>query len=68
MNMRRNRRVRNRALIILLLPVAIVLWMVGWVLYSRGPPDRAETETTPSTDDGIQISVGVPEKEAEYIP
>ena len=66
LNMRRNVRVRNRALIFLLLPIAIVLWIVGWVLYSRDSQDRVGTEKTPSTDDGIQISVRVPEEEAEY--
>ena len=59
-------RLRKRALVFFLLPVALVLWMVGWILYSRGSRGEVETEKTDFKDDGIQISVGDLKEEAEY--
>ena len=56
MNMPRNMRIRNRAVILILLPVTIFLWLIGWTLYWTGsrnkhpaPKKAAETNTTIST-------------------
>jgi hypothetical protein len=36
-------RTRNRMIIILLLPAAILLWLIGWILSSSPAPSRTET-------------------------
>jgi uncharacterized membrane protein len=56
--LRRDIRLRNRAIIVLLLPVAIILWMVGWIVFwaaSKAAPQRCKTAVE---DDRLEISVG----------
>ena len=59
-----NVRVRNRAVVALLLPSALIFWMIGWVLFSTGSQWGEEIEKTAVKDYGIEISVGVLEEEA----
>jgi hypothetical protein len=51
--MRRDLRMRNRAVIVLLLPIVTIVWIVGWVLCwkdSNGEPPRMITAA--AKDDG----------------
>ena len=45
----RDMRIRNRMIIILLLPATIVLWLIGWLLYSSPPSSRPESRDTRET-------------------
>jgi len=65
--MRRDLRVRNRAVIVLLLPIVTIIWMVGWVLSwkdSQGEPPRMITAA--AKDEVVEIGVAVFEENAEY--
>jgi hypothetical protein len=61
----RDMRLRNRAIIVLLLPVAIILWTVGWVVCytaSKAAPQRGKTAVE---DYRLEISVGPLEENAQ---
>jgi hypothetical protein len=58
-------RVRNRDVIVLLLPVAMMLWMVGWVPFWEGLQSKPQRRKTAAKDDGIEIAVVVFEKNAD---
>jgi hypothetical protein len=64
-DLRKNMRIRNRAIVLSLLPIALILWMIGWVLYWKGSHSGEETSKTDKAD-GFEISVQFPEEEAEY--
>lgn len=62
--MRRSMRVRNRALIVLLLPVALVLWMVGWVLYWNWSRGNRQVMTGPTVrDNSVEVGVALLEED-----
>jgi len=61
--MRRNMRIRNRAVIFFAFPVALILWMIGWVLYWEASHASGQICESVAKDDGVEISVGVFEKE-----
>ncbi|MGA2309780.1 MAG: hypothetical protein ABSG57_09575 [Candidatus Bathyarchaeia archaeon] len=66
MAVRRDLRIRNRPVLLLLLPVVLVFWMVGWVLYytgSEGGRHRAVSDTV--RDDGVEVGVVLLEEETE---
>jgi len=45
-------RIRNKAVILLFLPVTILLWLIGWTLYrtgSQAKPQTPETKTEKHT-------------------
>jgi uncharacterized membrane protein len=39
-------RVRNRAVILFLLPVTILLWLIGWILYWTSSQNKSQTPKT----------------------
>lgn len=60
-------RIRNRAVIMLLLPIVVIIWMAGWIMYwkgSQGKPHR--TITTAAKGDGVEIGVVLFEENAQY--
>jgi len=59
-------RVRNRALIVLLLPIALIFWMVGWVLYWKGSQGNRQVTTSPTVrDDGVEVGVALLEEDVK---
>jgi CHASE3 domain sensor protein len=67
--MHRDMRIRNRLILILLLPATLFLFAVGWLLYSLGerrlkPPQQAEHTTT--KEDKMEIHIAVTEEPEEY--
>jgi hypothetical protein len=53
----------TRILIIPLLPLIIILWIIGWSLFWTGSPqDNQKTTQTPDKNDGIEITVNLPEE------
>jgi len=63
---RRDLRIRNRPVLLLLLPVVLVFWMVGWVLYYEGSEGgRHRAVSAAGRDDGVEVGVALLEEEAE---
>jgi len=63
---RRDFRIRRRPILILLLPVLLVFWMVGWVLCYKGSQDsRRRTVPAAAREDGLEVRVGLFEEEVE---
>ena len=59
-------RLRNRGVIIFLLPIIVPLWVVGWVLYSVGSQgERHRRTAVAAEDDGVEVAFVVPEKNVE---
>ena len=59
-------RLRNRGVIVFLLPFMGLLWMVGWVLYSVGDQcERHSRVVVAVKDDGVEVAFAVPEKNVE---
>ena len=59
-------RLRNRGVIIFLLPVVALLWVVGWVLYCVGVQvERHGGAVVAVKDDGVEVAFAVPEKNVE---
>jgi hypothetical protein len=59
-------RLRNRGVIVFLLPFMGLLWMVGWVLYSVGAQcERHRQAVVAVKDDGVEVAFVVPEKNVE---
>ena len=64
--MRRDFRIRRRPVLVLLLPVLLVFWMVGWVLfYSGSQGGRERTVPAAVGDDGLEVRVGLLEEDVE---
>ena len=64
--MRWDFRIRRRPVLILLLPVLLVFWMVGWVLcYSGSQGSRERTAPAIVRDDTVQVRVGLLEEDVE---
>jgi len=58
--MRRDFRIRRRPVLILLFPVLMVFWMVGWVICnSSSPTNRKRKVSAPFRDDGVEFQVGL---------
>jgi len=59
-------RVRRRPVLVLLLPVLLVLWVLGWVLcYVGSREERRRTVPAAARDDGVEVHVGVLEEDVE---
>ena len=64
--MRQDVRIRNRPILLLLLPVVLVFWMVGWVIYYKGSEwDRHRALSDIVRDDGVEVDVVLLEEETE---
>ena len=63
LKIRRRGRKRNRAIIVLLLPALISIWIVGWSLYWIG--HRRESQelqpSSPKEEDYVSLIPAVPE-------
>ena len=60
----REKSKRNKAIIVLLLPAIIFLWIVGWGLYWIGhqkEPQKAQTSDSPEKDNVKLIPVAFEE-------
>jgi flagellar basal body-associated protein FliL len=55
---------RKRVFVIMLLPLIILLWIIGWSLYWTGTKTQPKTakQTTTSRDNGIEITIAPPEE------
>jgi flagellar basal body-associated protein FliL len=51
---------RKRSLILLLLPIILVLWTIGWAFLWAGEQQTSQNQKTP---DNIHITVHLPEQE-----
>jgi hypothetical protein len=59
-------RLRNRGVIVFLLPIIVPLWMVGWVLYCVGAQvERHRRAVVAVKDDGVEVAVAISEKNVE---
>jgi hypothetical protein len=58
-------RLRNRTVIIFLLPIIIPLWMFGWVLYRKGARGLRRWKEATASDDGVEVTVAVLEEDVE---
>jgi len=59
-------RLRNRGVIIFLLPIIVPLWVVGWVLYCVGAQgDRHRRTAVVAKDDGVEVAFAVSEKNVQ---
>ena len=59
-------RLRDRGVIIFLLPVVAFLWMVGWALFCVGAQgERHKRTAVAAKDDGVEVAFAVPEKNVE---
>jgi len=59
-------RLRDRGVIIFLLPVVAFLWMVGWVLFCVGAQGEWHRRGVVAVkDDGVEVAFAVPEKNVE---
>jgi flagellar basal body-associated protein FliL len=58
------KKMRRRAFILMLLPLIIILWVIGWSLFFIGSKTEPKTTTQTATakDDGIEIAVIRPEE------
>ncbi len=54
-------RKRNKLALLLILPVAVFIWLVGWSLYWSGSRGKA-TETNKATNTGLTFTVLMPEQ------
>jgi len=64
----RGKRKRNRAIIVLLLPAIIFLWIVGWSLYWIGhqkEPRKAQPPSSPKEEDYVSLIPIVLEEPSE---
>lgn len=66
LNLRRNMRITNRVVIMMILPVALILWMLGWILYWKASHVAGQPYPHSAQTDGLEISVGALEEEIEY--
>jgi hypothetical protein len=64
--MHRDLRLRNRGVIVFLLPIIVPLWVVGWVLFCVGAQvERHGGAVVAVKDDGVEVAFAVPEKNVE---
>jgi hypothetical protein len=61
-----NRRTRHRIIRLLFIPVAILIWMIGWTLLyidsRRKPQERDAQVRTTAKDDSTVIITVIPEQ------
>lgn len=64
--MLRDFRIRRRPVLILLLPVLLVSWILGWVLfYSGSQGSQQRKASAPVKDEGLEFRVGLLEEDVE---
>lgn len=69
LSIHRDMRIRNRLILILLLPVTVFLFAAGWLLQYEGlrtyvhPPRKKQATTQ---NNGIQMQIAVTEEPEEY--
>jgi hypothetical protein len=54
----REKRRRNKAIVVLLLPAIIFLWIIGWSLYWIGhqkEPRQAQPSSSPKEEDHVSL-------------
>jgi flagellar basal body-associated protein FliL len=57
------KNMRKRAFLIMLFPIVVILWVIGWSLFWTGSETRSKTTPIQAKkDDGIQIIVAPPEE------
>ncbi len=54
-------RKRNKSALLLVLPIAVCIWIIGWILYWEGAKGSA-TEKSKITENGLTFSVLMPEQ------
>jgi hypothetical protein len=54
-------RKRNKVALLLILPIAVFIWLVGWSLYCSGSRGNV-TETNKATNTGLTFAVLMPEQ------
>ena len=63
--MRRDFRIRNRVMMVLLMPIASIVWMTGWVLCWIGSRDERQRRKTVAKDNCSEMGVVAREEETE---
>lgn len=64
--MHRDLRLRNREVIMFLLPFVTLLWIVGWILYCAGAQREGHRRAiVAAKDDGVEVAFAVSEKNVE---
>jgi hypothetical protein len=53
---------RNRVIVLLVLPLVVIFWLVGWGLYRMGSRKEKAYPKAVSVPDGLTFTVLVPEK------
>jgi flagellar basal body-associated protein FliL len=56
--------VRKRSLILLLFPIILILWTIGWAFLWAGEQQTSQKQETP---DNIHITVHLPEEEQKIL-
>ncbi|MCJ7424831.1 hypothetical protein MUP01_11285 [Candidatus Bathyarchaeota archaeon] len=65
---KRTRKMRNRIIRQLFLPVAIILWIIGWTMVwtgSRKDRETKRTQTKAAPEDNLTIIVPITSEEIE---
>ena len=64
--MLRDFRIRRRPVLILLLPVLLFSWMVGWVLFYSGSQSNQQRKASATVNaEGLEFRVGLLEEDVE---
>ena len=54
-------RKRNKSALLLILPIAVFIWLFGWILYWAGSIGKA-TKPSKATNNGLTFAVLMPEQ------
>jgi len=54
-------RKRNKAAMLAILPIAVFIWLIGWILYWSGSAGKA-TKLSKAADNGLTFGVLMPEQ------
>jgi len=58
LNRAKNVRIRNRAVILMLMPVTTLLWLIGWTLFWTGSKTKPQKpKPTPQTNTTITTTI-----------
>lgn len=61
---------RNRVIRLLFLPIAILLWIIGWTMLWAGTRDEQKTQRTQAEtvteDESIAVIPMIPEEQEQY--
>jgi flagellar basal body-associated protein FliL len=56
-------RKRNRAIVLLLLPIAVFLWLIGWSFLWIGSKEKSKTPKRAPEPQATSMMIMVPEEE-----